>query len=155
VARLKQEVMSFKEVHGVFDIIINSYGPDTMIGSLHVNVDDTMTARDIHRLTRAIASRIYEQFHVILTVGIYAINTDVQGLGKLQHDVMEYAAHHADVHQVHAFFYYEDRNLITIDIVPEESVKDGQAFAATMESDLRSRFPDYHFSIIVDHNYSE
>ena len=155
VARLKQEVMSFKEVHGVFDIIINSYGPDTMIGSLHVNVDDTMTARDIHRLTRAIASRIYEQFHVILTVGIYAINTDVQGLGKLQHDVMEYAAHHADVHQVHAFFYYEDRNLITIDIVPEESVKDGQAFAATMENDLRSRFPDYHFSIIVDHNYSE
>ena len=155
VASLKAEVMSFKEVHGVFDIIITSYGPDTMIGSLHVNVTDTMTARDIHRLTRSIASRIYEKFHVILTVGIYAINTDVQGLGKLQHDVMEYAAHHADVHQVHAFFYYEDRNLITIDIVPEESVKDSQAFAATMESDLRSHFPDYHFSIIVDHNYSE
>ena len=155
VASLKEEVMSFKEVHGVFDIIINSYGPDTMIGSLHVNVADTMTAREIHRLTRSIASRVYEKFHVILTVGIYAVNNDEEGMGKLQHDVMEYAAHHADVHQVHAFFYYEDSNLITIDVVPEESVKDNGQFAAMMEADLRRRFPKYNFSIIVDHNYSE
>ena len=155
VASLKAEVMSFNEVHGVFDIIINSYGPDTMIGSLHIDVADTMTARDIHRLTRAIASRIYEKFHVILTVGIYAVSTDVQGVGKLQHDVMEYASHHPDVNQVHAFFYYEDRNLITIDIVPQECVKDGRKFADMMETDLCSRFPGYNFSIIVDHNYSE
>ena len=155
VASLKEEVMSFKEVHGVFDIIINSYGPDTMIGSLHVNVADTMTAREIHRLTRSIASRVYEKFHVILTVGIYAVNNDEEGMGKLQHDVMEYAASHADVHQVHAFFYYEDSNLITIDVVPEESVKDNAQFAAMMEADLRRRFPKHDFSIIVDHNYSE
>ena len=155
VASLKEEVMSFKEVHGVFDIIINSYGPDTMIGSLHVNVADTMTAREIHRLTRSIASRIYEKFHVILTVGIYAVNNEEDGMGKLQHDVMEYAASHADVHQVHAFFYYEDSNLITIDVVPEESVKDNAQFAAMMEADLRRRFPKHDFSIIVDHNYSE
>ena len=76
-------------------------------------------------------------------------------MGKLQHDVMEYAASHADVHQVHAFFYYEDSNLITIDVVPEESVKDNGQFAAMMEADLRRRFPKYNFSIIVDHNYSE
>ena len=155
VASLKEEVMSFKEVHGVFDIIINSYGPDTMIGSLHVNVADTMTAREIHRLTRSIASRVYEKFHVILTVGIYAVNNDEEGMGKLQHDVMDYAASHADVHQVHAFFYYEDSNLITIDVVPEESVKDNGQFATMMEADLRRRFPKYNFSIIVDHNYSE
>ena len=155
VASLKEEVMSFKEVHGVFDIIINSYGPDTMIGSLHVNVADTMTAREIHRLTRSIANRIYEKFHVILTVGIYAVNNEEDGMGKLQHDVMDYAASHADVHQVHAFFYYEDSNLITIDVVPKESVKDNGQFAAMMEADLRRRFPKYNFSIIVDHNYSE
>ena len=29
------------------------------------------------------------------------------------------------------------------------------AFAATMEADLCSRFPDYDFFIVVDHNYSE
>ena len=155
VAQLKKEVMSFEGVHGVFDIIMNSYGPDTIIGSLHVNVADTMTARDIHRLTRSIAARVYEKFHVILTVGIYAVNTDLQGSGRLQHEVMEYAAKHDGVMQVHAFFYYEDSNLITLDVVPLESVTDAGQFVADMESDLSRRFPGYKFSIIADHNYSE
>lgn len=155
VAQLKKEVMSFEEVHGVFDIIMNSYGPETIIGSLHVNVPDTMTARDIHRLTRSISSRIYAKFHVILTVGIYAISTDTKGQGRLQYEVMEFATHHDDVMQVHAFFYYEDSNLITIDVVPDDNVKDERQFAATMEKDLRQRFPDYDFSIVVDRNYSE
>ncbi len=155
VAQLKNEVMSFKDVHGVFDIIMNSYGPDTIIGSLHVNVPDTMSAREIHRLTRSISSHIYNKFHVILTVGIYAINTDTKGTGRLQHEVMDFAANHADVMQVHGFFYYPEHNLITIDVVPEETIKDGQRFADTMEADLKQRFPDYNFSIIVDHNYSE
>lgn len=155
VARLKEEVMSFKDVHGVFDIIMNSYGPETIIGSLHVNVPDTMSAREIHRLTRSISARIYEKFHVILTVGIYAITTDTKGIGKLQHDVMEYVAGHDGVLQVHGFFYYEEHNLVTIDVVPEESVKDASRFATMIDADLRQRFPAYNFSIIVDHNYSE
>lgn len=155
VTQLKEEVMSFDQVHGVFDIIMNSYGPDTIIGSLHVNVPDTMTAREIHRLTRGIAQRVYEKFHVILTVGIYAISTGATGVGKLQRDVMEYAAGHEGVFQVHAFYYYEDRNLITIDVVPEESIKDNEKFVETIHGDLCRKFPGYNFSIIVDHNYSE
>jgi cation diffusion facilitator family transporter len=155
VAELKQEVMSFDQVYGVFDIIMNNYGPDTIIGSLHVNVPDTMTAREIHRLTRSISLRVYEKFHVILTVGIYAVHAETSGVGKLQQEVMEFAAHHANVFQVHAFFYYEERNLITIDVVPDEKVIDNKAFVATMNHDLRQRFPDYDFSVIVDHNYSE
>ena len=155
VAQVKAEVMSFKEVHGVFDIIMNSYGPDTIIGSLHVNVSETMTAREIHRLTRSIAQRIYEKFHVILTVGVYAVNTDESESGRLQHDVMAFVSKHEGVMQVHAFFYYEERNLITLDVVPNDNVKDTSAFIAAINSDLANRFPDYHFSIIIDHNYSE
>ena len=155
VAQLKEEVMSFKEVHGVFDIIMNSYGPDTIIGSLHVNVAETMTARDIHRLTRSIAQRIYDRFHVILTVGVYAISTEQSGMGRLQHDVMTFVAQHEGVLQVHAFFYYDDRNLITLDVVPQDSVTDAAQFSETIEDDLRRQFPGYHFSIVIDHNYSE
>ena len=75
VRNVKKEVMSFEGVHGVFDVIMHTYGPDTIIGSLHVNVRDTMTASEIHVLDRSIAERLYEKFGVIATVGIYAINT--------------------------------------------------------------------------------
>lgn len=155
VAQLKEEVMSFPEVHGVFDIIMNSYGPDTVIGSLHVGVPETLTAREIHRLTRGIAQRVYEKFHVILTVGVYAVGSDQSESGRLQREVTAFVAHHEGVMQVHAFFYYEDRNLVTLDVVPEENVKDSAAFAAKIKSELHAQFPDYNFSIVLDHNYSE
>ena len=155
VAQLKEEVMSFDQVHGVFDIIMNSYGHDTIIGSLHVNVPDTMTAREIHGLTRAISQRIYEKFHVILTVGIYAIHTGNSLHAKLQSEVMKVVSSYEDVMQVHAFYYYEDQRRVSLDIVPKDTVKDEAAFKKILNDDLQKRFPDLTFTLVMDHNYSE
>ena len=54
-SQIKREVADFEGVHGVFDIIIHNYGPDVQIGSLHINVLDTMDAHQIHGLTRRIS----------------------------------------------------------------------------------------------------
>ena len=43
VAEIKKEVMAYDEVHGVYDIILHNYGPEVMIGSLHVSVDEAWT----------------------------------------------------------------------------------------------------------------
>ena len=51
-----KEVSAFEGVHGVFDLILHNYGPDIKIGSLHINVYDTMSAHEIHGLTRKITS---------------------------------------------------------------------------------------------------
>ena len=155
VTNLKREVMSFDQVLGIYDIIMNNYGPDTYIGSIHVNVPDTMTAREIHRLTREITLRIYEKFGAVVTVGIYAVSRGDSTEGRLQHDVMQMAAHCAHVTQVHGYYYYEDQQLITIDVVPDDEVTDNDAFARTMSETLHSAFPHQRFSIVVDRNYSE
>ena len=72
-SQIKKEVSDFDGVHGVFDLILHNYGPDVKIGSLHVNVYDTMSAYDIHGLTRKITTYMYEKHGIIMTVGIYAI----------------------------------------------------------------------------------
>lgn len=56
VAKIKADVMKYPEVSGVYDIILNYYGPNAIIGPLHVSVPDTMTARSIH-CSRAASSR--------------------------------------------------------------------------------------------------
>lgn len=43
-----KEVSGFEGVHGVYDLILHNYGPDVKIGSLHINVYDTMSAHKIH-----------------------------------------------------------------------------------------------------------
>ena len=155
VAALKKEVNSYENVQGVYDIIMNSYGPNTIIGSLHISVPETLTAKEIHRLTRDIAQRIFDKFGVILTVGIYAVNTTDSEKGQLQRKILQFASQHEGVMQVHAYYCYEDRHLITLDIVPKENVKDSERFASVISTDLHAQFPQYEFSIVVDHNYSE
>ncbi len=140
---------------GVYDIVMNNYGPNTIIGSLHVSVPDTLTAREVHRLTRHISQSVYDKFGVILTVGIYAVSTGDTETGRLQRAVMQYVTQHEGVMQAHAFYYYEDKQLVTIDVVPTDDVKDSNQFAHLMATDLHAQFPRYNFSIIVDHNYSE
>ena len=36
--------MEFDDVYGVYDVVLHNYGPDTLIGSLHIEVLDTYTA---------------------------------------------------------------------------------------------------------------
>lgn len=152
VERIRNEVMAFPEVMGVYDIILNNYGPETIIGSLHVNVMDTLTAREIHGLTRKITLTLYQKHNIIITVGIYAINT-TGVMADLQRQVMLLAYNHEHVLQVHAFYVYEDRHLITLDIVPDDSIRDDEAFLAHLREHFREALPQYEFQLIIDHNY--
>lgn len=73
--KLSSNILEYSEVYGVFDIILNYYGPNIIIGSLHINVLDTLSAREIHRLTRTVTEDMLQKYGIIVTVGIYAINT--------------------------------------------------------------------------------
>lgn len=75
VHEIKREVMTFERVHGVYDIILHNYGHEVMIGSLHISVDDTMDAYQIHGLSRRISKQMYTQHGIIMTVGGYAVAT--------------------------------------------------------------------------------
>ncbi|MBQ4189986.1 MAG: cation transporter, partial [Bacteroidales bacterium] len=75
IAQIKKEIMEYDQVHGVYDIILHNYGPDVMIGSLHVSVDDGLTAQDIHGLTRKITLQMYQEHGIIMTEGVYAVAT--------------------------------------------------------------------------------
>lgn len=154
VEKLKEKAMTFDGVHGVYDIIVNNYGPNTMIGSLHVSVNDTLSAREVHLLTRTMAEAFYKDLGIIMTVGVYAILTGDNPMANLQHAVFKEVNGHEGVAQAHGYYYYEDRALITLDIVPGDDVKDENAFVESIQTDLHAQFPEYRFNILLDHNYS-
>ena len=88
LSQIKREVAAFDGVKGVFDIILHNYGPDVQIGSLHINVLDTMDAHQIHGLTRRISEAMYERHGIVMTVGIYAVATGENKRSQLQHTIM-------------------------------------------------------------------
>ena len=152
---IKQEVGAFDGVHGVFDIILHNYGPNVLIGSLHVNVYDTMDAHEIHGLTRRISEEMFERHGIIMTVGVYAIATGENKRSQLQSTVMQTLAKHKEIVQVHGFYYFEKEHRISVDVVPDISVHDDAALIARLTGELKPLFPGDEITIVVDHNYSE
>ncbi|MBR1401585.1 MAG: cation transporter [Prevotella sp.] len=155
VHEIKQEVSAFEGVHGVFDIILHNYGPNVLIGSLHVNVYDTMNAHDIHGLTRRITEQMFDKHGIIMTVGIYAIATGENKRSQLQHTIMQAIAKHQEIIQVHGFYYFEDEHRVSVDVVPDISVHDEALLSDQLTQELKELVLNEEITIVIDHNYSE
>ena len=153
--QIKKEVSDFEGVHGVFDLILHNYGHDVKIGSLHINVYDTMSAYEIHGLTRKITTYMYEKHGIIMTVGVYAVATGENKRAELQSKVMQSLAAHKEIVQVHGFYYFEKENMISVDVVPDISVHDDIAFVNQLTNEIQPLVPGINVVIVVDHNYSE
>ena len=153
--QIKKEVSDFEGVHGVYDLILHNYGPDVKIGSLHINVYDTMTAYEIHGLTRKIVQQMYERHGIIMTVGVYAMATGDNRRAQLQSDVMQKLAAHMEIVQVHGFYYSEKERLLSVDVVPDVSIHNDAALVQRLTEEIQPLVPDMQVAIVVDHNYSE
>ena len=152
---IKKEVSDFEGVHGVFDLILHNYGPDVKIGSLHINVYDTMPAHEIHALTRKISTSMFDKHGIVMTVGVYAIATGDNRRAELQSQVMQTLATHKEIVQVHGFLYSEKDQLLSVDVVPDISVHDDAALVSQLTSEIQPLVPDMQVAIVIDHNYSE
>ena len=154
-SQIKKEVSNFEGVHGVFDLILHNYGPDVKIGSLHINVYDTMSAHDIHALTRKITTHMYNRHGIVMTVGVYAVATGDNRRAELQAKVMQVLAAHREIVQVHGFLYLENERMLSVDVVPDIAVRDDVALVSRLTAELQPLVPDMKVDIVVDHNYSE
>ena len=154
VSNLKREVMEFDEVHGVYDIILHNYGPEVLIGSLHISVDDTMNAYQIHGLTRRISEDVFSRYGIILTIGVYAVSTGANKRTELQNTVIQTIKPIEGVVQVHGFYYYEKENRVSVDVVPDIAIHDEKAFCKQLTDKLKARLPQMDITIVIDHNYS-
>lgn len=153
--QIVKEVSDIEGVHGVFDLILHNYGPDVKIGSLHINVYDSMSAHDIHGLTRRITTQMYDHYGIIMTVGIYAIATGNNRQVELQTKVMQTLATHNSIVQVHGYYCSERDGLLSVDIVPDVAVHDEASLVSQLTNTIQSFAPKMKVVIVVDHNYSE
>ena len=152
---IKHLVCQNPEVKGAYDLIVNNYGPDRGIGSIHIEVNDDMTAKEIHPLTRRIAAQIYEQFGIIMTVGIYASNTSDPLINQIRKDIHDEVLKHSTIKQVHGFYCDQERKSISFDVIVDFKDKDAPSLIKEIHDNLASRYPDYQFYIVEDKDFSD
>ena len=153
--QIKSEILEQEGVQGVYDIIVHGYGPNLSIGSLHISVPDTMDAHQIHGLTRKISEMMMSRHGIVMTVGIYAIATGNNRHAELQKEVVQTLSQQEHVIQVHGFYYYESENCVSVDVVPDMTVTDDQAFINLLTEKLKPILKDLQISIVIDHDYCD
>ena len=98
----------------VYDLILHNYGPDVKIGSLHINVLDTMTAYEIHAsLPGKISNHmIFDNHGIIMTVGAGVALYGENRRAKLQTKVLQTLTAHTIVEKVSSIPVSPDRLLL-------------------------------------------
>ncbi len=148
---IKATIGEIDGVLGAFDLILHSYGPDKYLGSVHVEVPETLTAPEIDALERRIANRVYEKHGVIMTgVGIYSINTSDEEAMAMRAAIDELALSHDGVLQTHGFFIDKENKTATLDVIIDFSVEDRKSLFDHISKDISEQFPDYKFILNMD-----
>ena len=154
--KVKDSVLTFKEVHGAYDLVLHNYGPDKYLGSLHIEVDDTMTADKIDTLTRNITSKVYADTGIILTaIGLYSRNSSNEKLMKLRNDITELVVDHKHIKQLHGFYVDEENKRITFDVVVDFEEQDREGLVEHIKNDVKNALPEYEIFVAVDSDISD
>ena len=156
VRNIRQTVISFPEVQGAYDLVLNNYGPDTWNGSIHIEVPDTCTADRLDRLIRDIQQAVFRQHQVILSaIGVYSVNTKDKEVIETQKKVREIVFSHQYVKQMHGFYLIKEQNAMRFDLVISFDAKDRRAVFEAAVSDVKKAFPDYELQVAMDMDFAE
>jgi cation diffusion facilitator family transporter len=153
---IKKTINEFDDVHGAYDLILNSYGVDRYLGSVHIEVRDTMTAREIDELERAISTKIYEKYQVILAgISIYSLNTTNDHIADMYSKIRQCVMSHDHVLEMHGFYVNEEEHSIQFDIIIDFKEKDRQALFNHIHDDIAKMYPDYKLYMVMDADISD
>lgn len=152
--RLKTKVQSYEWVLGVYDIMLHNYGPNKIIGTAHIQVNDEMTAKEIHRLTREIQVWVYSSLGIILTIWIYATNDEWE-FGKIQKELNQIIKNYENIIQMHGFYVDDVSNNISFDLIFDFKEEHPEKIVRKIKKEIKTKFSDYEYSVIIDNDVSE
>ena len=153
---IRETVMSFPDVQGAYDLVLNNYGPGTWNGSIHIEVPDTYSADRLDQLIREITMKVLAEHHVILTaIGVYSVNTKDENVIQTRRKVEEIVLAHEHVRQMHGFYLLEDQKAMRFDVVVSFDAKDRKAVWREVTENVQKEFPDYQLQVAMDTDFAE
>ena len=149
--KIKQTVAKDPDVEGAFDLVLNDYGPDKYLGSIHIEVRDTLTVAELDQISRRISQSILAKYGVILhTIGVYSVNTTDKDIQKIQQDIKSIVFSHQGVLEMHGFYLNEVEKTISFDIIIDFAVESREDLYKHIYDEIQSKYPKYTLHITLD-----
>ena len=145
-----------EEISGAYDLVLNDYGPDRLLGSIHIEVPASWNAEKIDSTTRKIQEIVFEKHNVVLSaVGIYSVNTDGAAAAHIREEVKALSEKFPDILQVHGLFADLEHKIITLDAVVSFDAEDMHEVVKCFSEEIKSVYKDYDVRVQLDRDISD
>ena len=152
---IKADIRSTEGVIGAYDLVLHNYGPNSAIGSVHIEVDANLSAHDIHVLSKQIQRMIVTKYGVFLTIGVYAVDCHDDAQGKMQNEIRSIVMQFDGILQVHGILIDTETKLISFDAVIDFKVADKAALRQQLVDGVTAQYNGYTVEINFDIDYSD
>ena len=147
---IKKMLVEEPEILGAYDLFLHNYGPDKFYGSVHIELPDNMTVREVDVLTRRVQAKIYKETGVIMTgVGVYSHNTTDNEASKIRNKVQKIVLDHDWALQMHGFYLDQEEKDMRFDVVMSFDI-DHHDGLETLYKEVSEAFPGYKITIAPD-----
>ena len=154
IIEIKKEINSIEGVKGSYDLILNSYGHNKNIGSVHIGVSDKLSAKEIQKIERDITILMYTKYNTIMTIGIYAENFSDEFSKEYYSKVLDIIKKYDTVLQIHGFYIDKDLMLINYDLVISFDDLNPEKTINKIKEETEKIDPNYKIIINYDQDFS-
>ena len=148
--KIKHILNDLPDVNGAYDLIIYNYGPDKNYASVHIELPDNLSVKDVDKLTRKAEAIVYKETGVILVgVGVYSHNTGNSQAAQIQNDIREKVLTHEWAIQFHGFYLDTDSKEMRFDVVMSFDIKPHEGVKILLD-EIKNSYPDYNIQIVPD-----
>ena len=153
---IKKEVLKEEKVEGAFDLVLHDYGPDKYLGSIHIEVPDTLSVAELDKISRDITKRVMKKFGVILhTIGVYSINTTDKEAIVTRKKVEKIVFSHPEVLEMHGFYLDKVDQSVSLDIIMDFKTTDREGLFRVIYDEIQKELAGYKINITLDIDASD
>ena len=156
VDKLKEMVSECSVALGMHDLIIHSYGPGNLIGSVHIEVDASNPILDIHDAIDELERNIYEELHIRMTIHMDPIevgNPEVEGYRKMVEGIVEGINDKLSIHDFRVVSGPTHTNFIFDILVPYDCKLSEDEIKKAIDMKLSEYERTYYSVITFDKSY--
>ena len=152
---IKESVLSVDGVLGVYDLVLNNYGPDSFVASVHIEVADETTAVELDKIQWKISEKVYLNHGVsIAAIGIYPSNTSNTKTSQIKNQLKTLLADYPEVIEMHGLYLNDEDKLFRMDIIINFDAKDRYGLYKEIYEKVCTMLPEYKVIVNLDLDFS-
>lgn len=153
---IRASICEIEGISGAYDLILTNYGPDRIMGSVHIEVPDTWTADKIDTVSREIMHKIAVKHKVLIAaVGIYSQNSSNDEVKEMRSRITRIVTSNEFILQLHGFYCDVQEKVIRFDIVIDFAAPDVEKVYQEITAQVKAAYPDYDVIVQADSDYSD